>query len=407
MRAVEASAKTREEAIQIALKELGVEMYEVDKIEILDEGSRGLFGFGVRPVRVRVVVEHLPDLPASRPANREPRRSDRERQGGRDSRRGGDRGRGSARGDRGSRGDRREQTPPKSERGGQPSRGDRGEQTSRPPRGEQATRGENRARPPRQERGNRPDRRPERPSPPRPPVAEKPDILEETAAGAPADVEAPDAANEAPDRKSDVAEQETFAPISDAQGSEAAALLEEIIAKMGIDGKATFSRAKDGSARLNVESADGAILIGRKGRNLSALQYIVNRVISQADTAETSERIVVDVEGYVERCRANLEGMARGLAQKAKELQRNIRLKPMTPQERRIIHLTLQDDPDVRTFSLGESLYRSVVISPKNAKPEQRPAPSRGRNARGRGGRSRHSHPHHRDAELDAGQFGD
>jgi len=407
MRAVEASAKTREEAIQIALKELGVEMYEVDKIEILDEGSRGLFGFGVRPVRVRVVVEHLPDLPAPRPADRESRRPDRERHGGRDSRRGGDRGRGSARGDRGSRGDRQEKAPPKSERGGQPSRKDRGEQAARPPRGEQAARGENRPRPSRPERGNRPERRPERPSPPRPPVAERPDIREEAEAGAPAEDETAGAASEVLERKNDVAEQETFAPISDAQGSEAAALLEEIIAKMGIEGKATFSRANDGSARLNVESPDGALLIGRKGRNLSALQYVVNRMISQGDTAETSERIVVDVEGYVERCRANLEGMARGLAQKAKELQRNMRLKPMTPQERRIIHLTLQDDPDVRTFSLGESLYRSVVISPKNAKPEQRPAPPRGRNTRGRGGQGRHSHPRHRDVELDAGQFGD
>ena len=61
MKAVEASAKTREEAIQKALSELGVEMYEVDKIEILDEGSKGLFGLGARPIKVKVIVEHLSD----------------------------------------------------------------------------------------------------------------------------------------------------------------------------------------------------------------------------------------------------------------------------------------------------------------------------------------------------------
>ncbi|HEX72465.1 MAG TPA: protein jag, partial [Candidatus Hydrogenedentes bacterium] len=57
MKSVEASAKTREEAIQSALEELGVEMSDVDKIEILDGGSRGFLGLGTRPVKVRITVE--------------------------------------------------------------------------------------------------------------------------------------------------------------------------------------------------------------------------------------------------------------------------------------------------------------------------------------------------------------
>jgi len=199
-------------------------------------------------------------------------------------------------------------------------------------------------------------------------------------------------------------EEASFEPISDAQGNEAAALLQEIIAKMDITAKVEFARGEDGSARLNVESEDGALLIGRKGRNLGALQYLINRVISRGDVAENTERIVVDVEGYVGRRRETLESIARNFAERAKQTGRNMRLKPMSPQERRIIHVTLQDDPDVRTFSLGEALYRSVVISPKNQR-QDRPRYNRDR-GRGRGGQ-RYQGNRSRRRDYDAGALGD
>ncbi len=383
MRAVEASAKTREDAIQNALSDLGVEMYDVDNIEVLDEGSRGLFGIGARPVRVKVTVENLPDEPKPKP--------------------------------------RRDDRPAKAERGGRPERGSKPDRGGRSDRGGKQGRQENRGdkdrdkdkdkkrsergKGPRGEKGKDRDKnRPQRPKN----DEKRPDKRREAKKDAPKD-RGDKAAAPSPEplpKGARANEEEVYEPITDEQGKEAAALLQEIIGKMGIEAKVAFARISDGTARLNVESEDGAILIGRKGRNLSAMQYLVNRMVSRSDKAENTERMVVDVEGYVDRRRASLEDMARTMAKRAKESRRNMRLKPMSPQERRIIHVTLQDDKEVRTYSLGDSLYRSVVISPGNQ--DDRGRSSRGRRRGGRGrDRGRPSRPREQDSEIDAGQFGD
>ena len=186
-------------------------------------------------------------------------------------------------------------------------------------------------------------------------------------------------------------EERDLAPVSDTRREEAAALLAEVVNKMGIEAQVNSSLTEDGRARVNVESADSAILIGRKGRNLQALQYLLNRMMRPGD-GETIERFIVDVESYLDRRRENLEEMARHLAERAKETGRDVRVKPLSPPERRIIHLTLQDDPDVRTFSLGTSSIRTVVISPKNPAPRtggRDAGRDTGRPRRPRGGRGR------------------
>lgn len=435
MKAVEASAKTREVAIQNALKELGVEMYEVDKIEVIDEGSKGLFGLGARPVRVRLVVESMHDEP-QRDAEadaRPPRRGNRSRD---------DRPRGEKRDERGNREPQAAREPaterapresnrgrsaegkPRDERGEGKPRGERGERgrgqrDAKPAAETQAKRGE------REGQRNRPERkrgerqggereggdrqRNDRPRGDRQRGdRQRNGRTEAAAAGAPVEGD-----NAQDDFKQDRIEQpkvDTTAPITDDQGSEASALLEEIITKMGIAATAAFVRSEDGSARINVASEDSAILIGRKGRNLSALQYLINRIISRGDTSENTERIVLDVEGYVDRRRESLQELALSMASRAKETQRNMRLKPLSPQERRIIHVTLQDDEEIRTFSLGESLFRSVVISPKNATRPERTRSGRGsRGGRRRGGRGRSPELANKNEsqDIDVGAFGD
>ncbi len=133
---------------------------------------------------------------------------------------------------------------------------------------------------------------------------------------------------------------------------------------MGIESKVQPVESVQGGLTLSVESPDSALLIGRKGRNLTAMQYLINRIFNRQDEWQQTERIIVDVEGYLDRRRDTLEDMALRMAERAKASGRRVRVKPLSPQERRIVHLALHDDPDVRTFSVGESNYRSVIIAP-------------------------------------------
>jgi len=376
MHHVEASGKSREEAIQNALNDLGVEMHDVENIEVLDEGSKGLFGFGARPVSVRVSVERLP-------RKAEPRNRDR--------------------GENRPARPRREEAAPKPANGEENAeRGERNKSRNGKGRNER----DRNARP-KQERPAG-EERPARA--PRPRREERTDQQPANGDEAPAP-RSPRRARETEGIDDVAREAASFEPISDEQGNEAAALLTEVIAKMGMVAEVAFERNPDQTARLTVKSEDGAILIGRKGRTLSALQYLINRIISRTDTAENTERLVVDVEGYVDRRRESLEELARNFAEKVKASGRNYKLKPMSPQERRIIHLTLQEDPEIRTFSLGESLYRTVVISPANSEGPRSGSRNRGRGgSRGRGGRGRKpagQGARRPEGDTDAGVFGD
>ncbi|MCF6283787.1 MAG: KH domain-containing protein, partial [Candidatus Hydrogenedentes bacterium] len=329
-------------------------MYEVDKIEIVDEGSKGLFGFGARPVKVRLVVENMPDDPQrdeaqegrSRGSNRGRgnRNQNRETRGGRPERSNNREGRGRNRDEkpRAERGNRDEK--PRNERGNrdEKSRNGRGNRDRKPREARDETsketpsrRSDNESTGQRnrndrdrsRERGRNRGERPQKQENDRTPQGEN---------------ETPP--NTGRNKRTEGITEDIIEPITDAQGAEAATLLEEIITKMGIEAKAEFTRSEDGSARLNVSSEDSAILIGRKGRNLSSMQYLINRMISRGDTNENTERLVVDVEGYVNRRRESLQEMAKSMAERAKETKRNMRLKPLSPQERRIIHLTLEGD---------------------------------------------------------------
>jgi spoIIIJ-associated protein len=114
---------------------------------------------------------------------------------------------------------------------------------------------------------------------------------------------------------------------------------------------------------LNLRGDDLGILIGKHGQTLDALQYLTN--LAAHRDSEERLRIVLDVEDYRKRRAETLERLARRLADKVKTRGEKVILEPMSPHERKIIHMTLQDDYRVTTYSEGEEPFRKVVIALK------------------------------------------
>jgi spoIIIJ-associated protein len=152
----------------------------------------------------------------------------------------------------------------------------------------------------------------------------------------------------------------------------AAAAFERILRDLGIDAAPQIDGPRDGALTLSVGGQDSGILIGRHGQTLDAIEYLLNRIAAQRGTM--SIRIGVDVEGYRERRQESLEQTARRLAAQAKQTGRPASLGPMSPRDRRIVHLALSDDREVTTRSQGEGSYRRVVIIPSRSAGRARPS---------------------------------
>ncbi|MGB9846353.1 MAG: RNA-binding cell elongation regulator Jag/EloR [Desulfotomaculales bacterium] len=114
---------------------------------------------------------------------------------------------------------------------------------------------------------------------------------------------------------------------------------------------------------INLSGNGLGVLIGRRGETLNALQYLLNLCVNKNQLQKS--KIILDVEGYRKRRVETLEKLALRLAEKAKRRGKNIVLEPMNPQERRIIHTTLQGRDDIYTYSEGEEPFRKIVISPR------------------------------------------
>ena len=134
---------------------------------------------------------------------------------------------------------------------------------------------------------------------------------------------------------------------------------------MGIDCDIE-SRTEGNMIKFNImcsEESDIGIIIGKRGETLDSLQYIVNLVTNR--NADTYIRVILDCNQYRSKRERSLQKLARRLADKAVQTGRDIKLEPMNPYERRIIHTYLQNDENVNTFSQGNEPNRRVIIKRK------------------------------------------
>ena len=114
---------------------------------------------------------------------------------------------------------------------------------------------------------------------------------------------------------------------------------------------------------LQITGGNAGILIGRKGQTLDAMQFLTDKIINRKSEARV--RVKVDIEGYMETRKSNLKHLAYKMAEKAKKTGRPATINQMSAQDRRIVHLALKDDSQVRTQSMGDGYYRRLVIFPK------------------------------------------
>ncbi|MBT3321571.1 MAG: protein jag [Anaerolineae bacterium] len=118
------------------------------------------------------------------------------------------------------------------------------------------------------------------------------------------------------------------------------------------------------SVYLDVKGKDLGVLIGRRGKTIEAFQRIAALIISKEMSRWV--RVSIDVEGHRSRREQQLQRMAKKIAQQVASSGQKQSLEPMPPNERRIVHMTLQNSPDVKTNSIGEDTQRKVVVEPKN-----------------------------------------
>lgn len=136
--------------------------------------------------------------------------------------------------------------------------------------------------------------------------------------------------------------------------------LQNVVEKMGYPCEVKIAYRRGEKVGLNIVSKHSAIIIGKKGKNLDALQLLVNVYAGMMDD---SKRVVIDAENYRIRHEEHLIKLAYKVAEEVKSTKRSKLLEPMNPFERRLIHSALNDILDIETKSEGSGLYKQVRIS--------------------------------------------
>ena len=119
----------------------------------------------------------------------------------------------------------------------------------------------------------------------------------------------------------------------------------------------------DSQMNINISGDNIGSLIGKKGATLNALQYIISISVNKKENDYIN--VLLDAENYRKKRKEILENLAISTASRVKKFKKTVHLEPMSSYDRRIVHVVLQNDKNVSTFSQGKDPFRNIVISPK------------------------------------------
>ncbi len=124
------------------------------------------------------------------------------------------------------------------------------------------------------------------------------------------------------------------------------------------------AQESDGKIKIEINGINSGLVIGKQGKNLYALEYVLNRIFQNQTGSKI--KIELDCDDYKKRQKARLEKLAYETAEEVRQTGASVALGPMSARERKIIHLALKDNPYVYTESQGLHPFRQVVVKPKN-----------------------------------------
>jgi spoIIIJ-associated protein len=154
------------------------------------------------------------------------------------------------------------------------------------------------------------------------------------------------------------------APVTGAGADALARALDAVVRGMGIDATVVVERGEDETDLLaRVDGEGTAVLVGKGGETIDALQYLLSQIASRAEGG-SRRRVSLDADGYRARRAAALEDLADRAAKEAVEFGEEIELDPMTPHDRRIVHMALKDRTEVVTRSEGDEPRRRIIVEP-------------------------------------------
>ena len=357
---IESTGKSVDEAIFKGLQQMGISIDEVS-IEIVRTESKGFLGIGSKPAIVKLTKKPPEEFDISDfSAKKEEKRDRRDRKPRREE-------------------NRPEEKPVQDKAERKPKPKKNGEDISREinkdkPRREPAPDKEQSEKPakPAKEAARRPEKKDE-------PKPEQPKANpEEANAEAPAEPEKP-----------------IVYTLEAAEGNPAAEFVKGLIERMGAEGQVLA--AMDGDClRLRIDSEMMGMLIGHRGETLDAMQYLTGLVVNKNRKTEGYTRVTLNTEEYREKREETLRKLAKKVAAQVKASGKPRVLEPMNPYERRVLHATLQSNPDVTTHSEGEEPNRRVVVTPKR----------RGRSGYSKSRGNRRSAPRRDTAPADDGDNG-